>query len=170
LPIQKKLKKDNLEFFNSLYQIEIINYGESDRETIKEAISKLNNIQDFFLYSYRQSTAISTIDPDVYTTEEVFNNLLAYRKSHRQPQSYLLGIVHAHLKSNIYSNLFGSSKREEFLGIITTRNRLNEKFTPPKELPFFLYYFVRYSLNYVAPEIKSHKETRDVSMILNKIN
>jgi nucleoside phosphorylase len=143
------------------FHIEVLSVGESSDAKIGEVAQILNAVQDEFKFhlppeARRQDGAAFL--QDEYQTEQVWDFLKDYRANAKGHRPYLIAVVNGKLNSKDYSNLFGSHRAKDGLAVITLRD--HQQFTDSFR-SFLCYYFIRYALSFVCPELKSHQQTRD---------
>lgn len=142
------------------YTIEVISIGQDLYPLIERGASTLNATQKEFIFSVPASRLKEEGFPfqrKQYRTEEVFEFLRSYREQARGYRPFLVGVLKAPLESAKLRNLFGSHEAEEGLAII---NVLECTRYADSELQYLLYYFIRYSLSFIAPQLKAHPEAR----------
>jgi nucleoside phosphorylase len=143
------------------FNIEVISVGDNSDPQIGEASQILNAVQEEFKFNLPPETRRrdgAAFLQDEYKTEEVWNFLKDYRAIARGHRPYLIAVIDGKLSSARYTNLFGSHRAEDGLAVITLRDhqRFADSFRS-----FLCYYFIRYALSFVCPELKAHTQTRD---------
>lgn len=143
------------------YSIEVISIGKDNYSDIQTAIEILNSVQDEFVYSVppnRLKDNGSSYDLEEYHSKEIFSWLEKYREKARGDRRYLIGVIQGSLRSDKWTNLFGSSRAVKGLATFTVIDQ--SKFTQSR-IAFFCYYLLRYSLGFVGPKIKSHEDAEN---------
>jgi predicted acylesterase/phospholipase RssA len=142
------------------YSIEVLAIHKDLLQPLRRAIESLNRVQgEFYFWSApdegQQNAFLQRREQ--YITTELFKWLIQYRAQAKGGERYTMLLVDGPLSSSKWLNLFGSHKRDEGLVVFTTHGCT--QFV--KDIVRFVrYYLVRYSLSFVAPEIRSHP-TRD---------
>jgi predicted acylesterase/phospholipase RssA len=142
------------------YTIEVISIGQDFYPLIESAASSLNAAQKEFVFevpSARLKHEGLPFQRKQYRTHEVFDFLRSYRAQAKGHRPFLIGVLKGPLESDRLQNLFGSHEAEEGLAII---NVLDCNRYADSELQFLRYYFIRYSLSFIAPQLKVHQEAR----------
>lgn len=83
-----------------------------------------------------------------------------YKKECKGFHPFILAIVHGYLESDNLGNLFGSRREENNFAVVTTHD-WEKDFAPPSLSVYLMYYFIRYSMSFICPNIKNHIEIRD---------
>lgn len=144
------------------YPIEIVNFGQPSFNTHVAVVRELNALQDEIVFTTppdRFANWASPFSRERYRTSYVWDRLRAYRRNCKGFRPFLIAVVHGELASDRLLNLFGSAESGEGFAVITTRD-WEEHFAPPALSVFLMYYFIRYSLGFIAPAVRSHLETR----------
>lgn len=145
------------------FPIEIINFGQPSFELHKEIITELNAIQSDIIYLLppeRHKLWAAPFERERYETNYIWEKLKVYKKECKGFHPFILAIVHGYLSSDNLGNLFGSRNEEEAFATVTTHD-WEQHFSPPSLSVYLMYYFVRYSMSFICPEIKNHEETRN---------
>lgn len=147
----------------SAYPIEILNFGQPDFDVHHKVVAELNSLQEDFVFvlppeRYRLWAAPFT--RETYETDYIWDRLRDYRRTCKGFHPFIIAIVHGSLSSLKLGNLFGSRQVKEGFAVITTKD-WETVFAPPPLSVFLTYYFIRYTMTFICPEIKSHEETRD---------
>lgn len=142
------------------YPIEVVSVGEEDLyDDIIAACELLNNGQREFYFTAPpvrlrgSGFRVQPNDADGYLTLDAFEYLHDYRREARGHRPYLIGVLNGQLRSNKWKNIFGSHEAADGLAIITLHQQA--AYTESR-LQYLCYYLIRYSLSFIAPEIKSH--------------
>jgi hypothetical protein len=142
------------------YSIEILCLGEDLYPHVDRAAQTLNGVQNEFRFetpSLRLKQEGLQFSQDAYYTNEVFDFLRRYRSKAKGHRPFIIAVINGALKSVEYRNLFGSHQAEHGVAVVTLKDQARYVDLPHK---FLCYYFIRYSLSFVDPELKSHKETK----------
>jgi len=142
------------------YTIEVISLGQDLYPAIEKAIQAINAVQREFSFTIpgnRLKTEGFPFQRKEYHTQEVFDFLRNYRAQAKGHRPYLLAVLNAPLKSEKLQNLFGSHEAEEGLAVISLFDCTR---FADSEHKFLCYYFIRYSLSFIAPQLKVHRDTR----------
>jgi nucleoside phosphorylase len=143
------------------FDIEILSVGGDFDAEIEEAAQMLNGVQDqfrFHLPPIRLSTWGRSHFKAEHYTEEVFQFLENYLDFAKGGRRYVIGVIDQKLRSDRLGNLFGSHRAENGVAVVTLRDWVS--FTESSR-QFLCYYLIRYSLSFLNPALRSHKETRD---------
>ena len=144
------------------YPVEIVNFGATSFKRHINAIGILNSLQNEIAFSLPRQLNRAwafPLDRAEYTTDLIWTKLREYRKFFKGFHPYIIAIVHGELRSTRLANLFGSHQAAEGLAVVTTKD-WEEIFAPPSLDIYLAYYFVRYTLSFICPEVKTHDETR----------
>jgi hypothetical protein len=142
------------------YSIEVLSIGEDLYEDIIKATNLLNVAQCEFQFTTppaRLKMCALPFRRREYYTKETFEFLQRYRQDSRGFRPFIIGVLNGPLYSDLYSNLFGSHEASEGLAVVTLKD--NEKFVSSRN-NYLCYYFIRYSLSFVAPDLQTHEDTR----------
>lgn len=146
------------------YPIEILNFGEPTFKIHHSVIDELNSLQEDFQYVLppeRYRLWATPFEREEYETDYIWDRLREYRRTCKGFHPFIIAIVHRYLSSKKLGNLFGSHRaQEEGLAVVTTHD-WEEHFAPPSLAVYFIYYFIRYTMSFLCPDIKVHDETRD---------
>jgi len=145
------------------FSIEVLSVGDNSDTKIGEVAQILNAVQEQFKFylppEARRQDGAPFLQDD-YQTEEVWEFLKDYRATAKGHRPFLIAVVNGKLNSKRTSNLFGSCRAKENDGLAVITLRDHQRFADSFR-SFLCYYFIRYALSFVCPELKSHKETRD---------
>ncbi len=143
--------------------IEIIEVGNIPNEWVSPALSLANSLQNEFIYlrlpeadaQHFQMYAFDHVKSPEFmdSMEQVRNNLRGYHP-------YLLTFIDSKLDGEDYLNIFGSSRAEKGIGVLTIANVPNIIIAPEKMTSYFLYYLARYTLRYIVPTHTNHEDSR----------
>jgi pimeloyl-ACP methyl ester carboxylesterase len=142
------------------HTIEIISIGSDLYSEVEPVIERLNASQSEFKFvippARLRDNGLPFRQKD-YHTNEVFGFLRRYRLDAKGHRPFLIAIVNTALRSDVLKNLFGSHEATEGLAVTTLADHL--RFAQSTDA-YLCYYFIRYSLSFVAPSLKTHDETR----------
>jgi hypothetical protein len=93
-------------------------------------------------------------------TEEFLDSMERLRTDNRGYHPFLIAIVDSHLQGSTYGNLFGSHRAEHGLAIIATSGVPDLIIAGDRMAAYFLYYFARYALSFLAPHHRNHDDAR----------
>jgi predicted nucleotide-binding protein len=145
------------------YPIEILNFGEPTFDEHNGVIAKLNSLQADFAFCLppeRHRLWAAPFAREAYDTGYVWDRLRAYRNACKGFHPFLIALIHGSLSSPNLGNLFGSHEAREGLAVVTTKD-WDALFAPPGLAVFLAYYFVRYTMSFVCPDVRNHEETRN---------
>ncbi len=145
------------------YPIEVINLGSPEKIMTDNIINELNELQqDIFFSNPPEHLKYWGVpfERENYTTQYVWEKLREYKTSSKGFHPYILAIVHGKLSSENLSNLFASRSQEESFAVVTT-DGWEELYAPPSLEIYLMYYFIRYTISFICPEIKNHVDTRN---------
>jgi predicted nucleotide-binding protein len=143
--------------------IEIIEVGNIPNEWVSPALSLANSLQNEFIYlrlpetdaQHLQMYAFDRIKAPEFmdSMEQIRNNLRGYHP-------HLLAFIDAKLDGEDYSNIFGSSRAEKGIGVLTIANVPDIIIPVGRMTAYFLYYLARYTLRYIVPSHENHEDSR----------
>jgi hypothetical protein len=142
------------------YYIEILSLGDDSNSKALEVAQSLNSAQKEFHFSLPPKRLLSSGSVFVrtdYSTDEVWAFLKDYRTTAKGNRPFLIGIVNSRLRSKKYTNLFGSHEASNGLAVVTLHD--HQKYADSYR-SYLAYYFIRYALSFVCPELKSHSDSR----------
>lgn len=144
------------------YYIEILTNKESIYPSIQSACESLNKVQDEFIYSIpneRLRESAYLYQKEKYDSVDVLRWLENYRTQAGGNRPYLIIVLDGILYSSKsgLTNLFGNAISSKGLAVFTVHSF--DQFLHDK-VRFCRYYMVRYTLSFLEPKAKSHKETR----------
>ena len=142
------------------YIIELVSLGEDLYVDLDRASALLNSVQTEFIYRIppeRLRKEGVSHKRDEYVTSEIFEWLSEYRERVKGGRPYLIACLNGPLRSEKWANLFGSHQAKKGLATFTLHNQ--DYFTTSK-VAFLCYYFIRYTLNFIAPHIRTHGEDK----------
>lgn len=143
--------------------IEVVWIGDVPGDKARAALRLANSVQSEFhfedlppdlakdleMYAYKRVKASEMLD----TLDRFRNGMCGYHP-------FLIAIVHSYLDGRQLSNLFGSRRAKKGVAVVTTANVPDLIIPKDKMEAYFLYYFARYALNFMAPAHKNHEDTR----------
>lgn len=143
--------------------IEIVTIGSVSTVDIEQAISIANSVQNEFSFSL-----LSPVDAQPFrmlayqrATAQDFLNSMENRRSYiRGFHPFLIAVVDTELEGKNYGNLFGSHRAKKGVAVITISNVENLIVPQGRMAAYFLYYFARYTLSFIAPSHKNHEESK----------
>lgn len=143
---------------------EIVKIGQLPSAEIDQAISIANSLQSEFVY-----TALSPIDARVFkmlayrraTARDLLDSIEHCRSEIRGYHPFIIAIVDAALDGKVYTNLFGSHRASKGIAVVTIAH-VEDVIIPQGRMgAYFLYYFARYTLSFMAPDHKNHEESKN---------
>lgn len=143
--------------------IEILNFTNLFNKEVNECIELANSIQDsieFSLVKGVDSKTFHLLNEEEINTKDLFDEMEEVRKNIGGFHPYWLMINDIALYNNYY-NIFGSSRAKSGLGAFTSNSVVDKIIPKEKMKAYFIYYFARYTLNFLNPSHKNHKETKD---------
>jgi len=142
------------------YHIEILSVGENSNSKIAEVAQALNVTQAEFQFALppeRLRNEGLVFVQQEYQTAKVFEFLKDYRSNAKGSRPYLLAVLNSQLRSEKHANLFGSHEAADGLAVVTLND--HQHFADSYR-SYLAYYFIRYALSFVCPNLKSHKDAR----------
>lgn len=148
------------------FSIEIVTTQKELIPYIKSAYEPLNKVQNEFKYSIAPERLLSKaglFDKHHYHQDDVMKWMKEYKADAGGTRPFIILIIDKQLSSrkDPNSNLFGIHDAENGFACFTTYS-----FDPSLRqflfdmVRFCRYYIVRYTLSFVNPEVKTHRETR----------
>jgi len=144
--------------------IEIINIGRPSTVDIEQAISIANSVQDEFSYSLLSLVDAQSFRVLAYqrATAGDFLDSMEDRKAYiRGFHPFLIAVVDTELEGKHYGNLFGSHRAEKGVAVATISNVENLVVPQGRMAAYFLYYFARFTLSFIAPSHRNHEESKE---------
>src|SRR5881394_37157 len=141
-----------------MFAIEILTVSKQSLKPIQLAMDSLNGLQSEFHFAFPPGELLvqaEVVQREKYATTEIFAWLRKYRSEAKGYRPHLIMVVDGFLSSPSLNNLFGSHEAGEGLATFTTHD--SGRFVHD-QVRYIRYYLVRYSLSFLAPEIKSHAE------------
>jgi len=143
--------------------IKILNFTNEFKQEVEECIELANNVQDSIEYTSIKGVKLSDfslLNEHEINTKDLFDEMEQIREDIGGFHPYWLMVNDIALYNNFY-NIFGSSRAKSGLGVFTTNSVVDTIIPKDKMRAYFLYYLGRYTLNFLNPSHKNHKETRD---------
>lgn len=143
--------------------IEVVLVGEREESSIQEALALCNSLQgefDYLRLPPEEEQGFQMLSFQRIYAPNFLDSMQSVRDHMRGFHPFIVGVVDSPVDGNDYSNLFGSSRAESGLGIITTANVADVIIPQAKMEAYFLYYFARYAHCFIAPHHKNHDDTR----------
>jgi nucleoside phosphorylase len=141
------------------YPIEILSIGGDHYAHILSAIYKLNAAQLEFKFeippTHLKDKLISFAQSH-YQSDEIYERLTRYQKEAKGFRPFLIAVIDQPLRSKTMANLFGTHQASRGFAVVTLKD--HERFAG-SATQYLCYYFVRYALSFVAPELRSHDTT-----------
>jgi len=128
----------------------------SEACTIANAVQKEFNYQ---LIADSDFSRFALLNYDRGQTEEIMDTMQSIREEIGGFHPFLLLICDSFLSGRDYSNLFGSKRARKGLGVLTT-HQVADILQTPSPLAYFVYYYARYALSFMATGHKNHPDSR----------
>ena len=145
------------------HTIEVLSLGGDYYDSIRQSINILNYAQRdhqefiFIVPPDRLTKSGVAFRRSKYYSGDVFDYLKKYSVKAKGQHPYMIGVVNAPLYSDKLSNLFGTHRARKGLAVTTLDDHARYVGSP---VSYLCYYFIRYALSFVEPELKSHEKTR----------
>jgi predicted acylesterase/phospholipase RssA len=143
-----------------MFAIEVLTVSKQLRKPLQLAMDSLNGLQGEFHFAFPPGELLvqaELVKRERYSTTEIFAWLRTYRDDAKGYRPHLILVVDGFLSSPGLENLFGSHEAADGLATFTTHD--SGRFVHD-QVRYIRYYLVRYSLSFLAPEIKSHAEAK----------
>jgi len=146
------------------YPIEIVTTNRELLKYIVPAYQPLNTIQNEFVFNKAPDRLLdyaSIFSQEKYVLDDVFDWMDKYREFAGGIRPFIILVVDKPLLAPGYTSLYGGHEAQHGYAVFTTVS-----FDPQYQqflydiVRFCRYYFVRYCLSFINPEVKSHKDTR----------
>jgi predicted acylesterase/phospholipase RssA len=152
------------------YEIEILAINHNLYSSIEAACVSLNNIQEYkeFVFKTPPPRLIESAfleKRETYKSEELFEWLRNYRTTAGGNRPFIILVIDGFLISKNLSNLFGNSSVNEGFAVFTIHDF--DQFIHDI-VRFCRYYFVRYAINFLATNIKTHNDPNRKKCIFHK--
>lgn len=144
--------------------IEIVSVGNVSIVEVEQAISIANSVQNEFLFNGLEPIDAQPFKMLAYkeSLAEALLNVIEERRAYiRGFHPFLIVIVDTELRGKHFSNLFGSHRAHKGIAVISNFKVENIIIPKGRMIAYFIYYFARYTLNFIAPNHKNHDETRE---------
>jgi hypothetical protein len=144
--------------------VEVVAIGSVPTIDIEQAISIANSVQNEFSFGTLSSDDAQVFKLLVYqkaTAQDFLNSIEARRFQIRGFHPFVIAVVDTELEGKNYGNLFGSHRAEKGLALCTIANVESIIIPQGRMAAYFLYYFARYTLSFIAPSHKNHEESKD---------
>jgi predicted acylesterase/phospholipase RssA len=143
-----------------MFAIEVLTVSPTLHKPISLAMESLNGLQQEFHFAFPHADLLAqaeVMQRGRYSTTDIFTWLRKYREDARGHRPYLILVVDGFLSSPYLHNIFGSHEAKDGVATFTTYD--SGRFVHD-QVRYIRYYLVRYSLSFMAPQMKSHAEAR----------
>lgn len=143
--------------------IEIVVMGSVPTIDVEQAISIANSVQNEFAYSLLSPSDAQSFRMLAYqkaTARDFLNSVENNRTYIRGFHPFLIAVVDTELEGKYYGNLFGSHRAKSGIAVTTISNVENLIIPQGRMAAYYLYYFARYTLSFIAPSHKNHEESK----------
>lgn len=140
------------------YPIEILSIGGDHYADILSAIYKLNAAQLEFRFEIPPAHLKDKLIPfaqSQYQSDDIYERLTRYQREAKGFRPFFIGVINQPLRSKKTANLFGAHQASRGFAVVTLKD--HERFAG-SATQYLCYYFVRYALSFVAPELRSHEK------------
>jgi len=140
------------------YLIEVMSIGSDEYPLLTSAAEALNAVQHEFQYrvtSESQREPGISFEPEKYLSSDIWDFLRRHKETFGGNRPFIIAFVNAPLRSPEVSNLFGSHQAQEGFAAVTLYQS-TQYVSEAKR--YCCYWLVRYSLSFVNPLIKAHKD------------
>lgn len=144
--------------------VEIVTVGETALESISAALQLANAEQSEFTFTLAPSSISAPLQIHTYKrarATDFLDIMEDVRSKSRGFHPFIIVATDAELDGEKFSNLFGSHRAEKGLAILTTALVPDVIIPADRMVAYFVYYFARYSLSFLAPGYKNHDEPKD---------
>lgn len=144
--------------------IEVVRVGDVSVGDVTAALALANSIQREFLFLEVPDHQAVRLRMHAFThvqVSELLDTLESFRRDIRGYHPFLIAIIDAHLEGTKYRNLFGSRRAEKGIAVVTVANVPDVIIPRDRIVAYFIYYLARYALSFVAPNHKTHEDSRD---------
>jgi hypothetical protein len=144
--------------------VEVVAIGSVPTIDIEQAISIANSVQNEFSFGTLSSGDAQVFKLLAYqkaTAQDFLNSIETRRFQIRGFHPFVIAVVDTELEGKNYGNLFGSHRAEKGLALCTIANVESIIIPQGRMAAYFLYYFARYTLSFIAPSHKNHEESKD---------
>lgn len=148
--------------------IEILSIKPELYINIQRACDLLNTVQNDFIFNIPSKTLREKLyiqRREEYVSTDIWRWLDDYKIQAKGHRPFIILVVDGFLSSPVLKNLFGSSSAEKGFAVFTIYN-----------LPIFInditrycrYYFVRYAIGFIEPDLKSHEDPERKRCLFHK--
>jgi len=144
--------------------IKVIQIGDSQKESLNEALKLSNSVQNEFNYELLENNLADEIRMHtfnrIYAPDymDIIENKRATYNNDSYP--YLIAITESDIDGKKLSNLFGSYRSEKGIAVMTVKNVPDIIIPSDRMTSYFLYYFAKYTLCFIYLKLKNHDDTR----------
>jgi predicted acylesterase/phospholipase RssA len=140
------------------YNVELMSIGDDVYPLLQRSANALNGVQDKFRFEltspFDRRRGIE-FQRSRYVTSEIWDFLRDQRTTFGGNRPYIIAFVNKPLASPKLSNIFGSHEAHEGLAAVTLFGAARYV---KEDSRYCCYYLVRYSLSFVNPLIKAHRD------------
>ena len=150
------------------FNIEILAIESNQYLDIQNAIDPLNKVQNDFEFKITNNNLRESLfvhQSNNYKSEDAFEWLKEFRTEAKGHRPFIVLVVDGYLESKRLSNIFGIVSAKQGLAVFTTQDFDHFIFD---RIRYLRYYFVRYALSFLEPEIKSHNDPDRIDCIFHK--
>jgi hypothetical protein len=147
----------------AIVPIEVVRIGSEFSKEVESAMAIANSIQGEFHFNEMLDNQSSSLRMHAFNrirADEFLDTMISFRKSVRGFHPFIIAIINSYLDGKELVNLFGSGRGSEGVAVCTTANVPNIIIPENRMIAYFLYYFARYALNFIAPNHKNHYDSR----------
>ena len=150
------------------YYIEILAIKEDLYKPLKAAAEKLNQVQSEFIFDLppnRLRDALYLQKRDNYLSTDVWDWVKTFRINAGGERKQTIVVVDGYLESPQLGNLFGTTNKQLKIAVFTVEQF--EKYVHDL-VRYCRYFFVKYAIRFLAPDITSHDDENRKSCIFHK--
>lgn len=143
--------------------VEIVLIGRTYQDVASEAMLLANDLQGEFDYVRlrpEEERQFAMLAYDKIHAPTLMDSMAVLRATLRGYHPFMIALVDAPVDGDNYTNLFGSSRSESGLGVLTSAQVPDVIVPSSRLLAYYLYYFARYSHCFIAPQHKNHDDSR----------
>jgi len=143
--------------------IEISIVGNKDLDEVPSAIALANAAQSEFRFDMTSEDLQSRMQMLAYgevKAVEFFDQVEKIRAEVRGFHPFIIVTIDSHLDGKQYTNLFGSHRSEKGIAVATTDQVADVILPRDRMVAYFVYYFARYTLNFLSPDHRNHEDSR----------
>lgn len=144
--------------------VDIVRIGDVAVANVSKAILAANSAQSSFVFSELSEDSAARFAAHSYRSvraSQMLDALEEVRQELRGYHPFLIALTDAQIDGKNFGNLFGSHRAENGLAIVTTSNVASIILPDDRLHPYFVYYFARYGLSFVAPAHRNHDDCRE---------